>query len=528
MKNFNKLFFIVVIMIITTNIIAQSIQMPKWPLNGKEIDFTGTNITVNNLNSYLSGACGATNGYYDESDNLFFHIIDTKLYSPDGTMVGDLYIDNDNTPDEMGAEIIVVPVEPSNNCLYYVIYPIQQHNDDNTHVWKVCYNLVCWYGPTIIESGVLCSEENSMTHGGIAISDFVNHNGDTFHILQVVGKGPLTHFGQYHYVNGEMRLLVRTILPNAHHFDFCELDMSKDGKVLAAAHMNINQFNPEAKNLRIWCFDDNLGSPQVIHDIDLGVPGLITEQFTGVEVYQHPDYPNRKNVFCSRVGGTKYISIIDGNSLIGSFALTSTNFVSNSQLELDRHGYLASTCNDNRLQEINPISGVYEVHTIGQHNAVRNDFIYNSHNLAPLVYTLPDQVDQADYSAYTIGTEFDCCEVSHLSAIKTPNMPGVSHASNGDIIITGSSVSWTQASNPFTSGGQPITDIYLKGELKINQGAKLKINGLTLHFKEGEILDMSYNASGVGSRLELRNSKLTVFDDCAGDVLWGGVSCSGN
>jgi hypothetical protein len=481
MKNFNKLLLLVVSLVITTNIIAQTIQMPKWPLNGKEIDFTTTNITVNNLNSSLTGACGATNGYYDQNHTLLFHIIDTKLYASDGSFAGDLYTDIDNAPDEMGAEIIVVPAEPTNNCLYYVIYPIQEHNADNTHSWKVCYNLVCWYGPTIVESGVLC-RESGITHGGIAISDFINDNGSVYHKLQAVGRGPLTNLMPNLYINGELRLRVQTVLPNMNNYEFCELDMSKDGRVIAAAHLNNDRSNMNdiyPYNITIWCVDDT-GMPVVIYTKDIGTPGDLTEQFTGVEVYQDPNNPNVKGIFSSRVGGSKYVSLISGTTYYGTNPVASTNFFSNSQLEFDRRGYLASTDNSNLLQEINPIGGAYQNHNIGTHNAVRNNFIYNSNSHAPIVYTLPDQVDQANYDSYTIGTEYNCCEAAHVSVYKTP-MSGVAYNyETGDVTISGNSVNWTQTSNPFTSGGHAITDIYLKGSLKIDPGKKLSIYGLTI------------------------------------------------
>jgi hypothetical protein len=535
MKNFNKLFFLVVSLIITTNIIAQSIQMPKWPLNGYEIDFTQTPVVSVPMNSYLSGAKGATNGYYRENatHDLLFNIIDNKLFDPDGNWVADLYTDNDNTADEMGPEIIVVPADPTNNCLYYIIYTIQQNNDDNTHLWKVCYNLVCWYGPSVVESGVLASQ-SGITLGGIAISDFISDNGNVYHKLHLVGDNSINVPSQNMYINGELRLKVLTTITNEWLYDFCELEMSKDGHVLAAAHINIDKSNMNYStpyNFTIWCIDDN-DMPIATYRKDIGETGSASrdEQFTGVEIYQDPINPYIKKIHWSKVGGSNYASLIIGTAYYGTNELLGTGGpYSYSQIELDRRGLMIATNAGGYLQEINPNDQVMTQREIGLHNPVRNDFIYNSSpgstQTAPTVYTLPDQVDQADYSSYTIGTEFDCCEASHVSIMKT-TMAGVEMASNGDITITGT-VTWNTISNPFTYDGNAITDIYLKGDITINTGAKLTINGLTVHFKEAETLDMSYNAGGVGSRLVLTNAKLTVFDDCDANAMWGGVSCSG-
>ncbi|PLX07667.1 MAG: hypothetical protein C0596_09535 [Marinilabiliales bacterium] len=505
--------------------------MPKWPLNGLEIDFTQSQIQVNSMNSSLTGAKGSSNGYYDENDDLLFHIIDTKLYAPDGTEVGDLYTDEDNTADEMGSEIIVIPAEPEDNCLYYVIYTIQQHNDDNSHIWKVCYNLVCWHGPTIVDSGVLCSMSGEC-HGAIAVSDFVTDNGDTYHRLEAVGSGILTNHGQFQYINGELRLMVQTVLPNTYGYDFCELEMSKDGKVLAAAHLNVDQDNNysiDPYNITIWILDDDL-LPSVVYNADIGTPNSQTEQFTGVEIYQDPNNPDDKYIYFNKYGGVKYMIPVFGTSIwpFDPFEFSVSPLYSSSHLELARDGNIYSTNGGQNLYLVDPYDANNNtVKVIGTHNPVRNDYIESSHANAPLVFALPDQVDQANYYAYTTGTEFDCCQASYESLIKT-SMAGVSFDANGNITISGSNVYWTQSSNPFTSGSQTITDIYLKGDLVIDPGAKLTVDGLKLHFKESETLDMSFNSGGVGSRLVLNNSTLTVFDECDEDIMCGGISCSGD
>ncbi len=517
------------------HISAQSIQMPKWPLNGKEIDFTTQEITVNDLGYSLPGACGATNGYYDQYNNRLFHIIDTRLYDSEGTYVDDLYTDEDNTPDQMGAEIIVVPAEPTNNCLYYVIYTIQQNNDDDTHVWKVCYNLVCWYGPTIVESGVLFTYDDSLvdgiTIGSIAISDFIYDNNEVYHKLHVVAKGPLNQPPtNSYYINGELRLRVYSTISTIYGYECAELEMSKDGKVLAGVHLNpdkVNNFQLHPYNITIWILDEE-EVPDHTYQLDIGTPNDITEQFTGIEIYQDPNNPNIKSIISSKVGGYKYFTLLNGNQIMGTQYIQDSYGYSNSQLELCRKNSFISTNNGTYIQQINTNNFQSGTTQIGTHNPIFNGFIYNFHQQAPTVYTLPDQVDQADYGAYTIGTEFDCCLISYTSKIKTA-MSGVELVGD-DIKITGSNVIWQTTSNPFTSGGQAITDIYLKGKIIIDKGAKLTLYGLTLHFREGESIDMENSSDPLirGSQLYIiSNSKLTVLDECDEDVLWDGINLVG-
>ncbi|MEA1874205.1 MAG: hypothetical protein U9N51_07240, partial [Bacteroidota bacterium] len=45
--------------------------------------------------------------------------------------------------------------------------------------------------------------------------------------------------------------------------------------------------------------------------------------------------------------------------------------------------------------------------------------------------------------------------------------------------------------------------------------------------REGYEIQMDDNPSGVGSRLTLDNTTLTVFDECEGDKLWAGIDLNG-
>jgi hypothetical protein len=111
MKLINK-FLIVAVFICTAEFLtAQTTQMPKWPLNGKEVDFMSQQ--VNNTSASLSTPKYVSNGYYDRDDNLLFHIIDNNLWWGSGTYAGPLFEDIDpvSYPDRMFPEIVVVPTD---------------------------------------------------------------------------------------------------------------------------------------------------------------------------------------------------------------------------------------------------------------------------------------------------------------------------------------------------------------------------------------------------------------------------------
>jgi len=62
-----------------------------------------------------------------------------------------------------------------------------------------------------------------------------------------------------------------------------------------------------------------------------------------------------------------------------------------------------------------------------------------------------------------------------------------------------------------------------KGDIIIEPGASLTIEDMIIHFREGYEIQMDDNLSGVGSRLKLYNTTITVFDQCEGDKLWAGI-----
>lgn len=107
-----KLIEIIVLFFLVQNMYAQTAeQLPKWALNGVEMDFTSlSGVTTYSVNSYYSTANGAYNSYYDENDIRLFHIIDNKIYDGNGVFIDYLFEDNVSPQDELTGELIIVPL----------------------------------------------------------------------------------------------------------------------------------------------------------------------------------------------------------------------------------------------------------------------------------------------------------------------------------------------------------------------------------------------------------------------------------
>lgn len=530
MKKFDKILIFNLLMLFAISTQAQNYQMPKWPFNGKEIDFTvAGNPVVNNMNSYLAGAKGSTGGYYDTNNNLLFNVIDTKLYAPDGTLVGDLYTDSDATPDKQCGEMIIAPVLRQNTCKYWVIYPMQVYNSDNTTYWKVCYNLVCSYGPTILESGVISSTSGTW-HGGIAMSDFLP-NTDAHRLFIVVPNANTTIVQQW-TIDDRISLLA-TAEFGAPLIDIAELDLSTDRTMLVCAKLNLDGYDALGENVVVFHYLSN-GSVNMSIDngmtiLDIGTANATNEQFTGIEVYQNPSNSSQKYIYVSKSGGSRYkIDMTNPNSPITTI-VNGGSYGSQSFIEWDYDTYISSSNGSNALFRNLPTQTTATLTTIGSYNPVKNLYISDFHTNAPDVYTLPDQIDGCTYQ-YTNGTEVSCCEIATESRIKT-TMTGVTEETNGDITIeSGNTVSWYTNQNPFTTGAA-ITDIYMRGDIIIEPGARLNITGLTLHFKEGQEVQLNAAATsgGTGAKLYLYSgSKLTAFDNCESDAMWEGIDVTGN
>lgn len=487
-----------------------SVQSTRWAVPGKQVYFADGGTTT--ASSLATGPVfDGVNSFTYMDGPMLFQIVDNEIKSVSGNFLATL----GNSSTWRGPEYATTMVK--NECNTFITFYLERDYYSLFTNEKLCYSQYS-RNPvtgviTMITSGQVLRTETQDAFGGIALS---NERPDGSRFLYYVSTNLNTRGYVRKYTisaSGSIDNGVEIYSGSNQAFRLSELELSHDGSRLAFARTDVIGGNCNVnQDVIIFQLDPGTGNlssaiPVTINlrsnDGDLGYPGI---EFSA----------NSQNLFVlAQSGGLYKINTSSyAATLIGGF----NSQYSDSQLELGRDGwyYLAKADGLYRMDSQGNVS-LFSSGTMAY-----NDLLANRGHT---VYVLPDQVDGQDYNSYM--ATIACCYGNTESLIKTV-MSGVSeNSTTGDITISGSNVIWTSTSNPFTSGGQAISDIYLRGKITINQGAKLTITGLTLHFKEAKTLDMSYNPSGAGSRLVLNSSKLTAFDYCEPNVMWEGIKCSG-
>lgn len=542
-KNMKKIEFYLIslaLMFFVVQIKAQTnSQLPKWALNGKEVDFV--NETVNNLSSSLTSPKYVSNSYYDWNNELLFHIIDNNLWWGNGTLAGDLFVDADNYyPDAIFSEMAIVPKNAvvCNEGEYYVIYPLQKMVRDNDKsdnpiiTYSIYYNEVDAKNSNLSSENLLIELESGVNNFallGTAVTDFLpatetrrfyyvyysaSNDASSVKFFNIQDDGI---YGPYDVVT-----INHNNNPNSIRFRPAEVEVSSDLSMIAftnsksGSHIQNNNTNDVTivhLNPATGYLNTSQGTNGFTY-IDLGPQNSIFDVYLGLEfdAAMQNLYVTRHNTGLYRYNmSTGVADEISGTSVI-----------SNSQLELSRDGYIYGIAADGWLYQIESdgtfLYSGYDVTSSGVITSYKID------NFTPF-RTLPEQIDGYNYDdLFSEINSVYCCYLNHESDETIP-MSGVVFESNGDIRITGSNVVWNTTTNPFSS----TDDIYMRGKLIIEPAAKLTINGLSLYFKEGEQVELSYASSGQrGSQLFLQNSTLTVFDECEPDALWGGIKLTGH
>ncbi len=515
---------IILVSFLVQNLNAQTTeQMRKWAFNGVEVDFTGTTVTTQTISTPISNANGAYASYYDENDDLVVRVVDNNVYDNDNNIVGSLFNDPEGN-DLLADQIVIAPQDQSNNCYYDIFYAVSVNNRNHLELRRAVYNPGI---KQIVDEEVFISWPSSYTKGTIALSDFVGTTSER-RLYMAVTSNNMTKSGdtlQIAYFRG----------PNWRHEDTYiqsssspaavgELELSADMSILAYTRPFAHAGNQGQLMLHVLNSTGGFWGGTSIH---YNIDPTFTKHFAGLELTNNNQY-----AFVNALGyGIYRVDISDLNDIQNAGSIANSDF-SYSQIERAHNDmYYMVKPNGDLWYFTDQFNSIIPEVNIGS-NAVINNAIHANDPYTPAIfnfYLIPDQIDGCEYE-YTNGDELVCCYDYNESPIKTPSIPGVSHnPTTGDITITGT-VSWTQTSNPFTSGGQAITDVYLKGSLQIAQGARLNITGLSLHFKEDELLLMnsSTSSSVTGPKLYLYSgSKLTVFDDCVENALWKGIDCNG-
>jgi hypothetical protein len=489
-----------------------NVQSTRWAVPGKQIDFNNYPATASTLNS--GPVLDGINSYTFKDGEMLFQIVDSEIKSVAGTSLASL----GNSATWRGTEYATTEVK--NDCNTFLTFYLERNYYSLFTNESLCFSKysrdAATGAITMSVNGQVLRSENQDAFGGIALS---KERADGSRFLYYAS----TYLGTRGYIR-KYTISASGVVDNGveiytglnnQPFRMTELELSHDGSRLAfsraAIGPNINQ-NQDVVIFELNPSTGNLSNPNPV-TINLRSNDA-ANNYPGIEFDANGQY-----LYVLAQGDLLYK--INMSNYIASPVNGFNSQYCNSQLELGRDGWFYLAKSD----------GLYRMDASGNVSPFAAGTMASNDLLALrgcTVYVLPDQIDGQDYKTYEPST--DCCYEHNESPIRTA-MFGVSHNSTtGDITITGSNVSWTQTSNPFTSGGQAVTDVYLKGSLEIEQGAKLVVYGLTLHFKEGESVDLDYSSvSGTrGPQLYLySNSKLTVFDECDEDALWDGINLNG-
>ncbi len=161
---------------------------------------------------------------------------------------------------------------------------------------------------------------------------------------------------------------------------------------------------------------------------------------------------------------------------------------------------------------------------IGSSAIIKNGMHENDPYTAFDMYLIPDQIDGCEYDN-TTDDEITCCySYTEMPVVNT--MGGSVAEVNGDLKVQ-SDVTWTPTSNPFTTGST-TPEIYFRGDIIVEPGAKLTINDMTIYMDDGKKISLTNNTSGgKGSKLIVDGSTLTAYD-CDESIMWYGITVFGN
>ena len=442
-----------------------------------------------------------------------FQVADNQIKAPDGSVLTTLH-----TEEWQGQEVVVF--EKSNTCNEFIVFYLKRYYVPMFSAEVLSYSTFQIDPSTnqlsLIDDGIDL-QKNEIGYdvfGGLAVSkEKADGSRDLYYAFMKDGNSGSI---QKYTINANGTVSSATEVFSGFYtgsgindnFHIAELEISPNGEKLAFSRLNRNSYG----NQDVVVFDRNQSTGNLSN-------ATVIELKTNDQLYNYPGIEFDQNseylyVIGDGNDGRLYIINTANNNVEDEINILPEN--SHSMLELGRDGkfYVASA---NKLMKMD----VYGNFTDFITNA---PMAKNEHLFGATLYLLPDQIDGRDYIDYIAPTE--CCYTWETTPASDA-MQGVQIQTNGDdrniIIQSGNNVTWApepDGNNPF--GG--VTEAYMeKGDIIIEPGASLTIEDMIIHFRDGYEIQMDDNPSGVGSRLELENTTLTVFDECEGDKLWAGI-----
>jgi len=486
MKSITKIIFIIIAFtIILPDIKAQTTeQMRIWAFNGVAVNFTVPTVTQQIISTPIAGANGAYASYYDENDQLVVRVVDNTVYDEENNPVDQLF-DQPASNFTIVNQMVIFPQSLSNNCEFNIYY-IVISNGNQVNVRYATYSK---YLKQIVEEHEIWSysyQVGSRADWNFAISDFIDDTDEQrmYVVLSSHSTSKSNDTLKIAYFRGptfrleSIDLFGNGITANA----IGEVELASDLSFLTFT----TPYNTTA-DLHVYPINVNTGmfSGTFTHlNVSTG-----SSMFVGLEISHDNDYLYTSNLNDKiyRINVTNpSLPYINGYFLPQSGQLSYTS----SRIERAHNGYYYMVNSNGELGYFTSnFNGISYQTNIGVNAVINNSLHANEPDFSFNMYVIPGQVDGCQYN-YTTGSEISCCESYNESVVIDPGSE-VS-VQGDDIVVTGSNVVWNTSLNPFNQS----TDIYMKGDLIIQPGAKLTITGLTLHFKENQKVQLNQNAAG--------------------------------
>lgn len=524
-------------------------QLRHWFIGPKKMDMGATNPVASPMltTSWLAQpftASQCANGYYDSgtSGDPIFYIADGGVYDRNNTLLG--YINNAST------EAAVVPFGDNNyvsGCpMKFHIFSMQGGVTTGLSLYHYVLdmNSLDLANP---HSGSYYTFPFGIEFGALAVSKVINQKRNLY-FMGAPGT-PCSQSGQIRKIeisnNGTLSASTAVypdpaqgvINTNAGAEVFArELDLSPDGRWLAWGSYHQSNYVPTQPGCTIPTFyryhyiELSTSGNYVLNsynefNISQAINDLTVGGFRGLEFHQ--PHPNQTELFvgAGSDGIFKVVLPFTGTPtplLVQNSGGTSTTSYGYSQIEL------ANNLNMYSSSKPVPTGNTWNVGAFNPFNPQPIMF-FNSqpsftlsnpdppnaqYSLIPNpssdFYTLPDQIDDEDYSLIT----------------PPPKAPIVTYNSLTSSVNT----TWTYGAVPNNPLGA-LTDIHIINELRINNNSHLTIRGMTFRFSPQAKVIIE-----AGSSLTLDRTTTVPYDPavftsnhaCEDPYMWQGIEVWGN
>lgn len=525
--------WICIVFILFTGLIdkiaAQSQQLKKWYMNGREIDFSSPTPQINTINSSNSNAKGAANGIYKNDGQLAFNVIDNTIYNALGNVITQFSYGPNNPLNEMGSEVAIVPV-PGSCTKYYVVHVMNETQNNPPQP----PGSVLFTQPSIFYTEIDMTLNNGL--GGVSPGKnniLLFQNGPYNPLTTAIAISKETGNNRFMYfisqepnpnAGNNLRTSVRrfnissnsiggnTVIwqSNTGTVDPAEADISPDGTMLAFSNMKWGSFSSSSPGITILHINPTTGDLNTLMGNNgvssFNPTNLASGQYTGIEF----SADNAFLYFGERNGGIRRLTIATG---VVTNVIPGTNSPSYGNSQLERRYFPGNAAEHIYAAQNSNVLGYIDVST----NTFFGNFVSFNTNAVirhqaqtiQMVYTLPDQIDGEDYDAKYQNNTLECCQ----SLI---NFDKFSYTAQTGIQI------WTSTSNPINNGTS--NTVYIKDNITIPAGSNITIQGMVFHFAPNANVIVERGTSTLpGGKLTLDGTTLTYDGRCGLGDMWNGV-----